>query len=174
MAENKKPNLVYVAILAVAGGGLAFDRFVLSAEAGTGEAVVAGVPDGQQIQLAATATEIVREPLAARFNTAHRQLSQPALRRLDAFSEPIEDIVIQESTDDKISAPIGGGFASRHKLTAVLSQEAGDIAVVDGVLLRVGESIEGIELIKVEPDGVIFRSGETEIRLTLTLPGFDR
>jgi len=173
VAEKKKPNLVYLAILAVAGGGLAFDKFVLSAEADTGEPVVAEVLDGQQTQLAAITTEIVREPLAARFNIAHRQLSQPALRRLDAFSEPPEDIVIQTSTDEAIT-PVGGGFASRHKLTSVLSQEAGDIAVVDGILIRVGETIEGVELIKVEPDGVIFRSGDTEIHLTLARPGLDR
>jgi len=174
VAENKKPNLVYVAILAVAGGGLAFDRFVLSAEAGTGEAAIADATDGRQAPTADITAAIVREPLAGRFNTAQLQLAQPALRRLDAFSEPTEDIVILASTDDKTQAPIGGGFASRHKLTSVLSQEAGDIAVVDGILIRVGETIEGVELIKVEPDGVIFRSGDTEIHLTLARPGLDR
>lgn len=172
MAENKKPNLVYVAVLAVAGGGLMFDKFVLRADAGVGEAIPIAAETAQPEQNASKSPAIEREPLAGRFNEAEGQLLIPALRRLDGFSEPVDDI---EIGTQKVTEPTaGGGFASRHRLTSVLSQEGGDIAVVDGLLIKVGETIDGVKLIKVEKDGAIFQSGEIEIRLPLARPGLDR
>jgi hypothetical protein len=173
VAEKSKPNLVYVAVLAVAGGGLAFDRFVLSAKASDGEQAVSNVQEGPADQRADHSVTAVRKPLAERFNAALAQLPPPVLRRQDAFSKPIEAIV-ESAAAIESKSPAGAGFASRHKLTSVLSQKSGDLAVVDGQLIKIGDLIEGLELVLVEKDGAVFRSGDTEIRLLLARPGLDR
>lgn len=170
---GKKPNLIHVGIVGAALGGLAFDKFVLRAEA---DIVVptesleqtAGVDSTADTQ----AVSLNTKPLGERFEQAGLRLSLPAFRRLDAFSEPAEEIVLQAESEN--STHQGTGFASRHQLTAVLSQPSGDIAVVDGRLLKIGDTVEGIELIKIETDGAIFKLGEQEIRLPLDRPGLDR
>ena len=172
MAGNK-PKFVHVLILGGALGGLAFDKFVLRAEAGTGEAVHAA--DEADAQVSTTASEkvkIEREPLGERFELAERRLSLPAFRRLDAFSKPAEEIVIQAASEER--ATRDSGFRSRHRLTAVLSQESGDIAVVDGRLLKIGDTVEGVELVRIVPNAAVFMVGEEEIHLPLDRPGLDR
>jgi len=171
VAGNKKPNLWYVVILGVAGAGLAFDKFVMSAEAhsetvGTEDQVV-----DTQSTTALQSAIIHNEPLGERFEEAESLLAAPAFRRLDGFSKPIADFTPQTSSDSKAT---GGGFASRHKLTAVLSQPSGDLAVVDGLLLRIGETVEGLRLTKIENDGVFFEFEGKVIRLPLARPGLDR
>ena len=172
MAEKKKPNLVYVAVLAVAGVGLAFDKFVLSAEAGVGNVHAVAVVDTASTPQAVATAETPREPLADQFNNAFTRLPPPVLRRQDAFSRPhvaSTGVAITET-----SVQTGAGFESRHRLTSVLNQKSGDIAVVDGQLIKIGDVIEGMELVQVEKDGAVFRSGDTEIRLQLARPGLDR
>lgn len=170
---GKKPNLIHVGIVGAALGGLAFDKFVLRAEADTvvpTESLeqTAGVDSSADTQEVSLNTE----PLGERFEQAGQRLSLPAFRRLDAFSEPAEEIVLQAESENPTHQ--GTGFTSRHQLTAVLSQPSGDIAVVDGRLLKIGDTVEGIELIKIETDGAIFKLGEQEIRLPLDRPGLDR
>ncbi len=171
MAGNKKPNLWYVAILGVAGAGLAFDKFVLSAQAGS-ETVGTEDRAVDEKSIAAPQSAVIHnEPLGERFEEAQLLLKAPAFRRLDGFSKPTAAFESQTTSDSK--SP-GGGFASRHKLTAVLSQPSGDLAVVDGLLLRIGESVEGLRLTKIENDGVIFEIDGKIIRLPLARPGLDR
>lgn len=169
---GKKPNLIHVGIIGVAIGGLAFDKFVLRAEADT----VANAETDAQADLTNTSNASVAsrnsEPLGERFEMAGQRLALPAFRRLDAFSEPAEEVMVQVESENTSSR--GTGFSSRHQLTAVLSQPSGDIAVIDGRLLKIGDTIEGVELIKIETDGAIFSLGEQEIRLPLARPGLDR
>lgn len=171
VAGKQKPNLWYVVILGVAGAGLAFDTFVLKAKAGT------ETPETDEqtlsnasLQLSSTLPE-KREPLGAKFDEAESLLGAPAFRRLDAFSKPRPEEITQ-ITPETVNP--NSGFASRHKLTAVLSQPNGDLAVVDGLLLRIGETVEGLRLTKIENDGVFFEIDGKLIHLPLARPGLDR
>lgn len=170
---GKKPNLIHVGIIGAALGGLAFDKFVLRAEADTVVPIEAvEQPTGMGASADSQAIPRNTEPLGKRFEKAGQRLSLPAFRRLDAFSEPAAEVVLQAESENP--TPQSTGFASRHHLTAVLSQPSGDIAVVDGRLLKIGDTVEGVELIKIETDGAVFKLGEQEIRLPLDRPGLDR
>lgn len=170
---GKKPNLIHVGIVGAAIGGLAFDKFVLRAEADIVTPTETIEQPGVVSENAAVqAVSRNTEPLGLRFEQAGQRLSLPAFRRLDAFSEPAEEIVLQVQSENPSQQ--NTGFASRHHLTAVLSQPSGDIAVVDGRLLKIGDTVEGVELIKIETDGAVFKLGEQEIRLPLDRPGLDR
>ncbi|MCA9274089.1 MAG: hypothetical protein KDA31_13715, partial [Phycisphaerales bacterium] len=92
-------------------------------------------------------------------------------RRLDGFAKPKAEVSSSIASDSK--SPMGG-FGSRHKLTAVLSQPSGDLAVVDGLLLRIGDSVEGLRLVTIEKDGAVFEGDDKSIRLPLARPGLDR
>ncbi len=39
----------------------------------------------------------------------------------------------------------------------MLSQPSGDLAVVDGLLLRIGDTVEGLRPVKIEKDAAVFR-----------------
>jgi hypothetical protein len=58
-------------------------------------------------------------------------------------------------------------FAMKHKLTAVLASHGGGGAIVNGALVRVGQSIDGFTLIAVDRQGAIFASGNTRVTLTI-------
>lgn len=167
---GKKLNVWYLVILGVAGAGLAMDTFVIRANAGTTTGTES-VDTGSASEGAAAATGPKRaEPLGGRFEVAQALLEPPAFRRLDGFAKPSEEILASGSEN----ASPASGFTSRHKLTAVLSQPSGDLAVVDGLLLRLGDSVEGLTLATIEKDGAIFEGEGKSIRLALARPGFDR
>ncbi len=172
MAGKKKPNLLYVVILGVAGVGLAVDTFILRADAGTVAVTTENQADAQTSSVGAPKVMVKNEPLGERFDEAMALLASPAFRRLDGFSKPNLDS--SEPVQSTEGESVGVGFASRHRLTAVLSQPSGDLAVVDGLLLRIGEKVEGLRLTKIENDGVYFESEGKTIRLPLARPGFDR
>ena len=160
----------YLAILGVAGAGLALDTFVIRAKATTEPAEV----ELQTSDTSPTKSRVLPtkpEPLGEQFDLAESRLEPPAFRRLDGFTKPKPDVVqIAQSESDSPS----GAFGARHKLTAVLSQPSGDLAVVDGLLLRVGDTVEGLKLVKIENDGAIFEGEDKSIRLPLARPAFDR
>ena len=172
MAGKNKPNVWYLVILGAAGAGLALDTFVIRAKAST-ETVVDETPEA--VEAAASTSSrtlpVQTEPLGTQFDNAAAPLEPPAFRRLDGFAKPKLE-VIQSAAPEKASPT--GAFATRHKLTAVLSQPSGDLAVVDGLLLRIGDTVEGLRLVKIEKDAAVFEGDEKSIRLPLARPAFDR
>lgn len=170
MAGTKKPNLWYLVILGAAGAGLAFDTFVLRAKADSGAGADDPALDSTQLPGPRAAAASRNEPLGARFDAANDLLESPAFRRLDGFAKPNSEII--DLRPD--ASGTTGGFAARHRLTAVLSQPGGDLAVVDGLLIRVGDSVEGLRLMAIEKDGAIFEGEGKQLRLPLARPGLDR
>ena len=170
MGAKAKPNLWYVVILGVAGAGLGFDTFVLRAKATSEAPTVDSASPAAPVMGASLAPSKPNEPLGERFEAASDLLEAPAFRRLDGFIKPSPESVGVTSDD----ASKTGGFLTRHKLTAVLSQPSGDLAVVDGALLRVGDTVEGLRLSTIEKDGVIFEAEGKQIRLPLARPNLDR
>lgn len=167
---GKKPNVWYLLILGVAGAGLAMDTFVIRAKAGTTTGTHI-VDAGSASEGTATTTGPKRaEPLGGRFEVAQALLEPPAFRRLDGFAKPSDEIIAGPSENGSPAS----GFAARHKLTAVLSQPSGDLAVVDGLLLRIGDTVESLRLSVIEKDAVVFDGEGKSVRLPLARPGFDR
>lgn len=173
MAGTNKPNLWYVGVLVLACGAIAFDRFVVGAEAGEVDNVSGEVVPGTEGEAAADTVQMQpREPLGKRFAVVSDQLAPPVQRRLDGFGSVARNSVSSGQSLENHAAK--GGFATRHRLTAVLNQVGGDLAVVDGKLLHLGDVVEGAKLVSISPDGVIFQADGEFIELTITRPGFDR
>lgn len=162
----------YLVILGVAGAGLALDTFVIRAKASTEIASdEAAETEAVRTDGGSRTLPTQTEPLGVQFDKAGDLLDSPAFRRLDGFAKPKAEVSSSIASDSK--SPMGG-FGSRHKLTAVLSQPSGDLAVVDGLLLRIGDSVEGLRLVTIEKDGAVFEGDDKSIRLPLARPGLDR
>ena len=173
VAGTNKPNPWYVGVLVLACGAIAFDRFVVGAEAGVvDDPADEGVLGTEGGVAAASAQDRPREPLGERFALVASRLDPPVQRRLDGFESiaqtPLADDVSSEEQVERV------GFATRHRLTAVLNQSGGDLAVVDGKLLHLGDVVEGAELVSINPDGVVFQADGEFIELAIIRPGFDR
>ena len=59
-------------------------------------------------------------------------------------------------------------FAAVHRLEAVLISESGQLAIVDGRPIRVGESLDGFRLAGVEPLAANFERGDQRVRLSIS------
>ena len=173
MAGRSKPNLWYVGVLVLAFGAIAFDRFVVGAEAGTIDEGSADEILGTDGVASADAGESrPGKPLGERFLLVANHLEPAIQRRLDGFES--SEVPIAQSGDPDDEPAEQNGFVDRHRLTAVLNQTGGDLAVVDGRLLHLGDVIESAELVSINPDGVIFQIGDDFIELPIVRPGFDR
>lgn len=61
------------------------------------------------------------------------------------------------------------GFAARHSLsTVVLSGGQPTAAIIDGRPIRVGDTLDGARLVRLEPDAAYFDTGSREEALRLT------
>lgn len=60
-------------------------------------------------------------------------------------------------------------FKQKHLLEAVMATGGGGRAVVDGRTLRIGQHLDGFELISVNQRSAVFESNGTRVKLTLSL-----
>lgn len=58
-------------------------------------------------------------------------------------------------------------FARRHRLTATAVGVRGGMAIIDGQCVRVGQSMDGMELVSVDRGSATLKGGEITVRLTL-------
>jgi len=61
-------------------------------------------------------------------------------------------------------------FRAKYNLDATMVAENGGYAVVDGELLRVGESIDGYRLVSVAERSALFEAGDLQVELALETP----
>ncbi|MCP3904437.1 MAG: hypothetical protein GY715_12485 [Planctomycetes bacterium] len=112
-----------------------------------------------------------RAVLADRFETfaAARGLDASAVP--DAFQTPSEwqqddrPIVI-----DVPESAEGAEFRRRHRLTAVMANGGRGLAIIDGRGLRVGQKLDGFELVEVNKRSVVLVSAGLRVTLTLDEP----
>ncbi len=60
-------------------------------------------------------------------------------------------------------------FIHEHKLTSVLIDEDGGIAIVNGKVLRVGEKIDGYRLVRLAPGIAFFTGGDNPDAISLEI-----
>jgi hypothetical protein len=58
-------------------------------------------------------------------------------------------------------------FTSRHKLTAVMKQTGGGVAIIEGRTVTVGQSIGGFRLVVVKDRSAVLRRGNQRVELRL-------
>ncbi len=62
-------------------------------------------------------------------------------------------------------------FAKSHRLTAVAVSSDGKLAVVDNTCMRLGEKLDGYQLVAVEKDLAVFQKGQQKVSLELKQSG---
>ncbi|MHC4518138.1 MAG: hypothetical protein ACYTAS_06090 [Planctomycetota bacterium] len=160
-----------VAVLAVGIAALAIDRvFVLPKSAPASEpgafvdSYTAPAPEGETAPAASRAQTVARR-LDAAWSDKNLRLEAP--RNLFALPESWD----RNSASGNAARPrrtATASFAAAHTLEAIIIDAEGQRALIDDRLVRLGESLDGYELVGVNKESVIFeRDGERiEFRLT--------
>jgi hypothetical protein len=87
----------------------------------------------------------------------------------DAFAMPASWAaeLRAEVATSKPAVPVGETFRARHRLTAVMVDSAGGQAIVDGRLLKVGQTLDGFVLSSVQMRTAVFTNDEGSVELRL-------
>ena len=161
MPRSKKK--IYIAVMLLGGVALVADRCIFAPSVTMPAPVAAYAP-----RTPAPPAAGVAPPTAEALAT----LELPFPRDIPAWNpqSPIRDLfapLSEEDTTDKrrTRSPRGAnvgqgscaGFATRHRVEAVLVQESLKITIVDGVWVRIGESVDGCVLTEIVGIKVRFR-----------------
>jgi hypothetical protein len=71
----------------------------------------------------------------------------------------------QATLDDQTSDP--HAFAQAHRATGVMRSQRGGYAIINGNIVRVGQTLNGFTLTEIKQDRVVFRSDRWEVELPL-------
>ncbi|MEO0629939.1 MAG: hypothetical protein AAFY46_04330 [Planctomycetota bacterium] len=152
-------------VLGVAVVALIADRWVTSANASDATGPVAGGLDPAADAVSAAPSQRRGPTLASKFDAfaSADDLSDDPLS--DAFG-PLEETEAAEASEDGTAeAP-----DRQLKLTAVLRRDDGDLAVINGRPMRVGETANGVEVVRINADSVEVRTSVGPITLQLYRP----
>ena len=109
----------------------------------------------------ATATAPAGNPVALKLTELSESMHLPGAAVKDAFCPA--------PTWSGTGAPTGGAeirsFEQTHTLIGVMSSGGSAAAMVDGKLVRVGQSIDGYKLVSVSKGKAVFQSGEVTATL---------
>lgn len=179
---NRRKKLIYTGVIGLALAGVLIDR------------LSSGVTSG-----VSTAVAVSPAPIAGNASPVSEGLASLVSIRPTPFPTPVAQVGLldgQERDPFAISAaalaqlrpPNANGrtpetgaldqvtrdsFDESHRLEAILHAAGETVAVVDGVLVRVGQSLDGCQLTEVEPRTAVFDCGDGAITLDLDelLPG---
>lgn len=174
---------IYAGLLVVAVGALLADQVFLvdgpaSADAAPSSAAAmvqpvaaAAVPAVDARQFDFKVTELnAANSLALRLAAMARQHQLTAADVDNAFEPSVAWIATPIAPPPAPLPSPGREFEARHKLTAVVTNARGGLAMVDGKPLEVGQELEQFVLIAVTPTTAMFRSGDATAVLQLNLP----
>lgn len=171
-----KARRLYISVLGLALSGLLVDRLVFSrpGESGPGaDALIAGVESALGVS-GAQASPVGLISVAQRLAEVARAQGVEGGPVRDAFSAPWKRGPIAGAGPDEpgedAGGDVSGDFAQRHELSAVLLGGGGGCAVISGRLVRVGETLDGLRLLRVDEDRAVFGDGPTRAVLTLAAP----
>lgn len=177
------------AVLGLGLGALAVDRlFLASSASGPADAEAAAAYAVTPSKLpAAAAASLLHDAAGGSPDTIARRLRehaqamrlQPDTSR-DAFC-PSPAWVSPPARGPAVVAPAGtpasglGAFVQAHRLEAVMGGGAGGeetgIAIIDGQAYRVGQVIDGMQLVEVRQRSVVLRSAAGSVELSLSDAG---
>ncbi len=180
---------VYVAVLSAAGAIWGIDRVLLSggpqgAHAGVIEQPAAAivptekaarasgeVPSRERAAASTSAADRTAHPtLASRLETLSRKLNEkdPLSGASGLFEEPAwARPAVVEKAPAADSALDDAEFLASHDLTALLTVEGKPMAIINGKLLKLGESIGGYRLVEIQRDAAHFENGRVSVRLAI-------
>lgn len=171
--RQRSKNKFYVAFMLLGGAALVVDRCVLTPSVTMPATVAASAPHTAAPSAASTSSS--SETLAT--------LELPFPRAIPTWDpqSPIRDIFAPFSDDDvtdkrhsrssRGADAVQGtcaGLLSQHHLEAVLVQESLKMAILDGVWVRLGESVDGCVLTEIVGNKVRFRCRDGDTLLTVS------
>ena len=120
---------------------------------------------------AATALSQSRNDLASRLETMAAQHDLDGAPVRDAFQPSevwLSRLGANHSKPAVAAPPVGAGFIKKHKLQAVLLGRDGGSAIVNNTYLKIGQELDGFELVSIDANSVGFVSGKVRVVLTLS------
>lgn len=172
--ELNQQRKVFIAILALAGGGLIVDRFVLGAGVTEPASAEAAGPDLAVPSASRNAAvPVVAGPTISERLASLRESTQGQPGNEDAFATPVW---LRPQLKDQASSTVNGLInpdiiAPTVRVSALVAGTS-PLAVIDGKPMRPGDSIktaqgQAITLRHVEPGGVIIESQGQLFRVEL-------
>jgi hypothetical protein len=173
-----KSKIAMLALLGVAVVGLLVDRVFLTSSTTAPQAANASNREPAlpvpltvvtpTMSVSSTSTAHI----AARLRHAGEKTSMDPAALKDAFvpaeswlAKPEQGTPVALTTTPVVDS--GDRFVRDHKLTSVLIDAGGGIAVVNGKVLRVGQEIDGYRLVRLAPGTAEFESGPGGSRIQL-------
>src|SRR6266568_71057 len=150
----------FVALLAIGAAALAADRLIPGSDNSAAETepdlVVAQAPGGAKAASPASAAPATLS-LSDRISRAVEQATPDPSSR-DIFRVPLAWIGPQKSGAE-IGAPVAQmRFDETHRLTGLILAGDRTGALIDGMLIKVGQSIDGYRLVSVANNTAVFES----------------
>ncbi len=188
MMKLSKKHKMYGAVIVVAAGGLAVDRFVLSAGPAEAQAAPMAVVEGA---VAASGTAPATTPGAMEPNAAEATNIGPVIadrldtlaaanflelgQSSDAFDPGSKWRVEEEGAQTQAGASSDQHpFVRDHRLDAALVSPDGGVAIISGAgvengqkAFKVGEVIRGFTLTEVQARSVVLTRGNVRVELSL-------
>jgi hypothetical protein len=184
---------VYLAVLSAAGAIWGIDRVVLSGGPQGAHAGVVQQTVAPQVDRVASAADdaatrsIAKSPAPAR---AADRTAQPTLAsRLKELSQRVAEgdglnassglfeepewakPAVSEKAKAVDPAATEAEFRDSHELTAVLTVAGKPMAIINGRLLQIGETLGGYRLAEIQRDAVLLERGQARVRLPLGRDG---
>jgi hypothetical protein len=166
-----KERKVLVGILAVAGCALVWDQCFSGPEAdapaGAEAALVA--PVGAPAKPAPTAMGSVEQtPPLLRLTEKLQAVDREQQLSITPLSDPFK-IPAAWTGPGAVFEGTGATFAQRHHLTAIMVSGARrGSAIIDGELVRVGQTLDGYKLVEVTTRSAVFECNQQVARLVLS------
>jgi hypothetical protein len=165
-----RKQMIYAGAVAVAAAGFVVDRALRNAPSPAAAAPAtaagqAGEPDKPAAR--GTATPAVEDPSLAYLEKmsegwAGRDIFAPTAAMLARH----DDHPVQETKQETVPDP-AEAFAAGHHLEATFTGSPGTMVMVNGKLLRQGDSIGGFRLVRIDPRRAEFRSAEHHVILSI-------
>lgn len=176
MGPNKK--FIYLGLLFVTGGAFLVDRLFLdepeTATAQTAPAPAAGSAPPRPRQAAQTESQEAADPSLNRLDEldevpAPRDVFSPSVPMLMHY-KLLQDADGEqgEQTGSKPGSP--EAFEEQYELQGTFVSQGALLAVVNGRVLRLGDTVDGLRLAKIEPYRAEFRRGRHRVSLSMPMP----
>ena len=168
------------AVLGLAVAAFAVDRWVVGHEpADDGAIATSAAPAGRRAaprphrprtpaadQLA-DASQAAVATLAARLEDVARSQKLNLESVNDAFRPPAAWVGTQRTAIVEDRPDAAREFLQRHRLTAVMRQTGGGVAIIDQKTVAVGHSLDGFRLVAVKDRSAVLRRGQHRVELRL-------
>lgn len=159
MAWNRQRR-VFAGVLAVAGAALVADRVFFGA-APIGVETAEATQESGPTKAAAPTLAPAQAAIAPGVMLSQRlEAFRDRATDADPFESPLVTLAAVEPADIEEKSPTptfdAAAWAEGRRLTAVLNGRNGSVAMIDGKVYRVGDTLDGLTLVSIESQTALF------------------